>query len=249
MHSLAADLARYLDPLAVAHDAGLEPDDWQRDLIASTEDRVLINASRQVGKSTTVSLVAVNEALDDSALILVASPSLSQSGELFKKIQSTLRAVRPKVEFEEESSRRLQLANGSRIVALPGTEATIRGFSGPKLILIDEASRVTDELYVALRPMLAASGGRLIALSTPWGRRGWFFNAWEYGGDTWRRFEIPATQCPRISPAFLAEELRALGPWRFAAEYECKFVDTDDQFFPSRLIEAAMSEDFAPIWA
>ncbi len=160
----------------------------------------------------------------------------------------TLRSLQPAPELSLESATRLELANGSRIVALPGSESTTRGYSAPRLILVDEASRVDDDLYAALRPMLATSNGRLIALSTPWGRRGWWFNAWEHGGDTWQRFRVPATECPRISAEFLAEELRELGPMRFASEYECQFVDTDEQFFPSALIERALSDEVAPLW-
>jgi hypothetical protein len=248
MHSLAADLARFLDPLAVAHDLRIDPDPWQQDLITSTDDRILINASRQVGKSTTTAVVAVNEALDDPGLIIVASPSLQQSGELFLKIKETLKAIKPTVEFEDESARRLRLSNGSRIVALSGNESTARGYSGPKLILIDEASRVSDDLHAALTPMLAASGGRLIALSTPNGRQGWFFHAWQDGGDRWRRFRVPATECPRISAAFLEEQLREMGPTRFASEFNCEFIDGDEAYFSSKLIEAAMTNEYQPLW-
>lgn len=192
----------------------------------------------------------MNQALTDPGLILCASPSQRQSGELFRKILSTLRAVKPAPEFALESTTRLELANGSRIVSLPCSEATVRGYSAPVLVLLDEAARIDDDFYAsAIRPMLAASGGRLICPSTPWGRRGWFFNAWEYGGETWRRFRIPATECPRISAEFLAEELREIGPMRFASEYGCEFVDTDDQFFPSHLIEAALNHELVPLYA
>ena len=68
------------------------------------------------------------------------------------------------------------------------------------------------------------SGGRLIAFSTPFGTRGWWYEEWEHGGAGWERFEIPATQCPRIAPAFLAEEQRALGEWWFEQEYLCRFL-------------------------
>jgi len=248
MGSLAADLARMLDPLAVATDAGLVLDPWQAELQEAQDDRILLNVTRQGGKSTACATLAVNQALSDPGLILCASPSQRQSGELFKKILGVLRAQKPVPEFTQESATQLELANGARIVSLPGTEATIRGFSAPKLILVDEASRVSDEYYAAVRPMLAAGRGRLVALSTPWGRRGWFFNAWEYGGDTWRRFRVPATACPRIAPEFLEEELRELGPLRFASEYGCEFVDTENQFFPSALIEAALSDEVIPLW-
>lgn len=249
MLDLAADLARHLDPFSVARDVGLDLDPWQGELLESTAPRILLNVTRQGGKSTTCATVAVNCAITDPGLVLIASPSQRQSGELFRKIQQTLRALRPAPKFELQSTTKLELENGSRIVALPGSEATVRGYSAPRLILVDEASRVEDDLYTALRPMLATGEGRLIALSTPWGRRGWFFNAWEFGGDAWQRFRVPATECPRITAEFLAEELRELGPLRYASEYDCQFVDTEESFFPSTLIERALTSDFAPLWA
>ncbi|MES1192659.1 MAG: phage terminase large subunit [Steroidobacter sp.] len=245
--SLSRDLLRFLDPLATARDAGFEPDPWQCAVIESDDPRVLINASRQSGKSTTVSTLAVNQALTDPGLILATSPSQRQSGELFRKIVETLRAVKPAPKLEIQSATTVELSNGARIVSLPGSEATIRCFSAPKLILIDEASRVDDDYYAAVRPMLAAGGGRLIALSTPWGCRGWFYKAWQ-SQDAWRRFRVPATDCPRITPEFLAEELAEIGPLRFASEYMCEFVDTAEQFFPTSLIEAALTDEVQPLW-
>ncbi len=97
--------------------------------------------------------------------------------------------------------------------------------------------------------MLAVSNGRLVALSTPWGKRGWWHDAWANGGADWARVEVPATACPRISPAFLEEERRALGPLWFAGEYECRFVDTVDQVFGHDLVMAALSAEVAPLFA
>src|ERR1035437_4701637 len=65
---------------------------------------------------------------------------------------------------------------GSRICSLPGDPKTIRGFSAPALILEDEAAFVDDELFAAIKPMLAVSRGQLILMSTPFGRRGHFFD-------------------------------------------------------------------------
>lgn len=248
MLNLASDLARSLDPLSVARYVGLDLDPWQSELLSCPDPRILLNIHRQGGKSTTCAVLAVNEALNDPGLILAASPSQRQSGELFRKIVQTLRALDPAPEFALDSTTRLELANGARIVALPGSEATVRGYSAPRLILIDEASRVDDELITALKPMLATGNGRLVALSTPWGRRGWFYQTWEFGGETWRRFRVPASECPRISQAFLDEELRDLGPLRFASEYSCEFVDTAEQFFPTGLIERALTAEFSPLW-
>ena len=108
-----------------------------------------------------------------------------------------------------ETQLTIELANGSRIISLPSNEEGIRCYSGVNLLVIDEAARVSDDLYRAVRPMLAVSHGRLIAMSTPFGRRGWYFESWE-SPRNWRRTKITADQCPRITPEFLAEERQAL---------------------------------------
>jgi hypothetical protein len=113
----------------------------------------------------------------------------------------------------------MELANGSRIEALPGTEKTIRGFSGAALLMVDEAARVAEELYYAIRPMLAVSGGRLMMLSTPAGKRGVFFEAWSGGeSSAWERYEVRAEECERIPASFLEEERRDLPAWIFRQE-------------------------------
>ncbi len=141
-----------------------------------------------------------------------------------------------------ESALRLELTNGSRVISLPASEATIRGYSAVDLLLIDEASRVDDALYASVRPMLATSNGRLVAMSTPWGRRGWWYEAWR-STDAWHRTEVKATDCPRISAAFLEEEQRNMGQWFFAQEYMCEFLDAESAAFRSEDIEAAFTED------
>jgi hypothetical protein len=96
--------------------------------------------------------------------------------------------------------------------------------------------------------MLAVSGGRLIALSTPWGKRGWWHAEWTEGGPGWERYEIPAARCPRIPPAFLEEERRSMGPLFFASEYACQFVETEDQLFAYADIAAAISAEVEPLF-
>jgi len=132
-------------------------------------------------------------------------------------------------------------------VSLPSSEATIRGFSGASLIIEDEASRVPDDLYRAVRPMLATSGGRLVLMSTPYGKRGHFWEVWNEGGPEWERVKVPSTECPRISAAFLAEEQRSLGAWWFSQEYLCEFEDTVSGVFDRELVERAISDEIEPL--
>jgi hypothetical protein len=248
---LRAQLAPPAAPLSardVAERSGIVPDAWQADVLTSTSPRLLLNACRQSGKSTIVATVAVHTALaEPGALVLLVSPTLRQSGELFRKALAIYRALERPVPSESETALTLTLTNGSRLVSLPGKEGTVRGYSGVTLLAIDEASRVPDDLYVALRPMLAVSGGRLIALSTPWGRRGWFHREWSEG-EGWETYEIPATTCPRIPAAFLEEERLALGPLFFRSEYCCEFVETEDQLFAYADIEAAFTDRVTPLW-
>ena len=96
--------------------------------------------------------------------------------------------------------------------------------------------------------MLAVSGGRLILMSTPFGKRGHFFEAWQDGGAEWERIEIPATRCGRIAPAFLEEERRQMGDWWFRQEYLCEFVATSDQVFAYDLVMGALSDGVAPLF-
>jgi phage FluMu gp28-like protein len=249
--NLVKDIVWGLDPVAFAEDRlGFTPDDWQGRLLRSHSKQIVLNCSRQSGKSTTTAILALHTALyEPSALILLISPSLRQSKELFNKVVVFLRALEPAEVLEEDNKSSCALANGSRIVSLPSDPKTIRGYSGPKLIVEDEASRVDDEVYGAIRPMLAVSGGKLILMSTPAGKRGHFCEAWHGGGDGWERIKLLASQCPRISVEFLEEEQRTLGPFVFQQEYECAFLDATTSAFSTALIEAAFTNEFQPFLA
>jgi len=237
-----------LDRVSFAQRAGLEPDPWQRDLLESSSDRVLLNCCRQSGKSTMTAIVALHQALyHPGSLILCLAPALRQSQELFGKVLDFYRDLDRPVPAQAERKVSLELQNGSRIVTLPGTEKTVRGFSGAALLIVDEASRVADELYFAVRPMLAVSGGSLMLLSTPYGKRGVFFEEWSQG-EGGERYEVPARECPRISDTFLEEERRALPARVYRQEYECSFEDTEDQAFSFEDVSGALDPGVTPLF-
>ena len=248
MVSLAEDLKLALDRAAFAEKLGIAPDPWQRDLLRSASDRILLNCSSQSGKSTISGVIALHRALYyPGSLILCLAPALRQSQELFGKVLAFYRDLGRPVSPQGERKLSIELENGSRIVTLPGSEKTIRGFSGTSLLVLDEAARVEDELYFAVRPMLAVSGGALMMLSTPYGKRGVFYEEWT-SGRGWERYEVPASRCPRISEGFLEEERASLPPFIFRQEYECSFEETDDQVFTTDMIDRALTDEVKPLF-
>lgn len=237
------------DRVEFARLVGYEPDSWQEQLLHSTASRVLINASRQSGKSSMAAVIAMHQALAaPSSTVLIMSPALRQSAELYRKCAEIYGAIGRPVSADSETRLGLDLSNGSRVLSLPGrTGDTVRGYTAD-LLICDEASRIGDDLYASIRPMLATTGGRLLTLSTPAGRRGWWFEAWTSGGPSWQRYEVPASECARISPEFLGEERRALPARIFRQEYECSFEDTEDQVFALEDVERAITDDVPPLF-
>jgi hypothetical protein len=227
------------DPANCLRLAGYEPDEWQARLLRHPAPQTLLNCSRQVGKSTVAAGLALVELMiRPGALVLLLSPSLRQSSELFRKVLDLYGQLgRPVPPLRpRDNSLKLELANGSRCLSLPGDEATVRGFSAARLLVIDEAARVADPLLAAVRPMLAVSKGRLVALSTPAGRRGWFYDEWVGVGD-WERVKVTAEECPRIDRAYLASERAVIGDRYADQEFKCEFLELLGAAFSGRDID------------
>jgi hypothetical protein len=248
MVALRDDLTLALDCVAFAKRVGIIPDPWQEDLLLSSSGRVLLNCCRQSGKSTMSAVIALHRALyHPGSLVLVLAPSERQAKETFGKVAAHYRELGYPIASDSYRKLGMEFSNGSRVEALPGSEKTIRGFSGVDLLILDEAARVDDALYFAVRPMLAVSGGSLIMLSTPAGKRGVFFEEWT-GGAGWERYEVKASECPRIGEVFLKEERKSLPARIFRQEYECSFEDVEDQVFAYELVEQAITEEISPLF-
>jgi hypothetical protein len=217
-------------------------------MLSTASKRGLLNCTRQWGKSTIAAAKAVHQAWTEAgSLTLVVSPSGRQSGEFVRKASKFARRLGVTPKGDGDNAISLEFPNKARIVGLPGNEATTRGFSAVSLLLVDEAAWVKDDLYRAIRPMLAVSGGSLWLMSTPDGKKGFFWEAWEHGGPEWERIQVPATACPRITLEFLEEERRNLGEAWYRQEYLCEFVDSVSGVFDRDLVERAMSDEFEPL--
>lgn len=219
-----ASLRLQVDPCEIFRNRGWEPDPWQARFLRSTAARRLLLCSRQSGKTeVSAGLAAWTALTQPGKLVLVLSPSLRQSGLFLERVKGLVRTsidlTLHRISSETKTS--LTLSNASQVLSLPCSEERIRGFS-PDALLLDEAAAVRDDAFMAASPMLAASKGIAVAMSTPRTEKGWFWSLWT-GPEDWERFTVTATDCPRISPAFLAAERRVMGPKIFAREYECRF--------------------------
>ena len=247
--NFAREVAVAADPASVMVAAGMAPDPWQREVLADRDGFWLLLCSRQSGKTTACAAVALATAMvEANALVLIVAPSLRQSQEAFRVVAQMYLSVHGGVLDDDTlTTMRLELRNGSRVVVIPGdSDARIRGFSGVKLIVADEAARIPDEIFHALMPTLAASRGRMIAASTPWFERGWFHGQWSEAGDGWRRVTVTAEQCPRIDRAFLERERRDKPAHWYRQEYECEWGSAGEMLFPWEVIDGISDDSVEP---
>lgn len=224
---------------------GFRADPKQTRLLMTTAKRVILNCSRQWGKSTVAAIKIAHRAVfTPESLTLVLAPSERQSALLVGKARTFLHKAGEKTRKDGQNSASVVLENGSAIVGLPGKEQYLRGYSAVSMLIVDEAARVDDGVYRSMRPMLATTNGAVWLLSTPHGARGFFHRAWTQGdGEDWVRVLAPATECPRISPEFLERERKAQGDRMFRQEYLCEFTEAEDHAFGSDVLATVLRPD------
>ena len=242
-------LALALDPTLLMVRAGMVADDWQRNLLMDPDGWWLMLCSRQSGKTTVLAAMALHTALArPGSLVLILTPSLRQSTEVLRGVSDFYVAVHgAPLSQDNVTALKIELGNRSRVIALPGSDdKTVRVYAGVDLILADEAARIPDDLYHALVPMLAVSGGRMVLASTPWFRRGYMYDAWRGDDGDWKRVRVTADQCPRIDTAFLERERRTKPAAWFAQEYMAEWGSTAASLFPPEMVDAAVCDAVTP---
>ena len=247
--SLGSVFREALDPVAFARGRGFIAEPWQSKLLRSTARRIVVPCSRQVGKTETTSYKSLHGALNNPGRdVLIISPSQRQSIEMLLRIKSIYRGMRAAPRLVKDNDSEMVLHNASRVISLPGTEGTVRGFANVKLLVIDEAARVDDEVFASVLPMVG-SDGQILALSTPWGQRGWFYElAEEAPRNGWEKHRVTVYDSGQWSPERIAEVRASVGKFVFASDYEALFQDTDDQLFSTEDVRRAFTSDVQPLF-
>ncbi len=245
-----ADEIRYtLDPVAWAQErVGMVLDPWQVDALTSERARLILLTGRQCGKSTVSSLAATHNAIyRPGSLSILISASERQAKIVHGMVRDYVNKLGIGPDMRENNKLSAEFPNGSKIVALPANEATVRGFPGVSLLVIDEAAKVDDSLYFAARPFLATTNGKLLVMSTAFGQSGFFYDEWTDGGPGWHRIKIKSCEVPRISEEFLANERASMGDAWYRQEYECEFMGVEAGLFTSEQINNIFSKSIKPL--
>lgn len=228
-------ISGWLDPEeAFRRATGEEPLEWQVPYLWETRNSVVLKG-RQVGASTSGSVVAVRAArLGPNRLVAIVSPSQKQSAEVKERCRQSLE--RMKIPLILDNATTLGLGNGSRIISLPGTPKSVRGWSAHFLI-IDEAAFLDPQTFLAARATVAATGGRVIVQSTPEAPYGHFYDifsaatpvedSFDAAGNPldveWVSFQVSSEDVSTIDADFLASERETLGEDDYAQEYLGRF--------------------------
>jgi len=268
-------------PAAYSRSLGINPFEWQADFLDDPADRIILNGARQSGKSTVVSALPAHQArFVPGSLSLVLGATEKQAILDMRKIKDYIALDKDFPEIVRMGQDEIELSNRSIIAVVPATERSARGYSKPNIVLVDEGSRVDDSVYTSgVMPFFTDNAyGRLIVLSTPDGRQGFFARAFE--SKSWRRYDVFAPydvddQGWRLTPtdgaarrarmgsqgvrsylsprhANLLEQqfnLEQMGPLMYRQEYMAEFVEPEDQVFDYDDVEFAFGQhDIKPFY-
>jgi len=228
-------------------------DPWQRRLLKCQDRFIILNCSRQSGKSSTLAVKAVHKALTTPKALILFVAEQRQSNEDLRKCREIVSAydeyLREKYDNKmlcqaiTDNITSIEFDIGSRIIALPGNEK-VRGYSAPTMVILDEASYLKDEVFVGIDPMLEVSQGQLILASTPNGTSGFFHTEWT--NPRYTQFQIRWNECPRIDPESIRRKRLIYGEAYVKQEYETEFLDDISSLFSERALLKSMDETEAP---
>lgn len=222
--------------------------DYHKDFLMENESDIVFVTGRQVGKSTACAIKILHEALrGDNRVVLVIAPTQSQSDELFLKVRDMLYNSRLasalKILIRRETQSQFHFFNGSRIISKTASweGVSVRGFT-PNLIVIDEGAYVRDNVFLAIEPMLSASGGQLVLSSTPFGKRGRFYQAF-LDNKRFRCFRAKTSDNPLVKPEYLESLKKSMTHNEYLQEIDGEFVDEGVTYFSYDLLLKAVKDN------
>lgn len=232
-------------------------DPWQEEVLAYNGN-IVVCSGRQTGKSTVVAMKAAEFVVQNpDKQVLIVSVTEDQARELLLKAQLYIDSTYPKqikTNKSDTNKEKVTLKNNSiiRTKAVGQSGLGVRGFTIDMLIA-DEAAFMPEDVWPAVTPMLATTGGDIVLLSTPHGRSGYFFQCFSNPDLGFKVFYVNSVENAHNRPItetwpvwrkekhiqFIESEKARMSVRQFAQEYLGQFVDAD-QFFPDEVIRKSM---------
>lgn len=218
-------------PLDLAAELGVSLDPWQREALTTSVHDLLLLVTRQGGKGEVATFLALDRLVNaPGSTIVVVSRAERQAKRLLRRIKRRYRQLAGVPLPLTDNQYEFGLRNGSEVLALPGSEETVRGIEAVDLLIVDEAALVAEELFNAVYPMLASTNGRCVAMTSARGARGWFWREFVGSDPDWHRTKITWRDIPRFTPAFIDRVRRRFGEVMFRQEFECEFLGDGSVF-------------------
>jgi len=214
---------------------------------------------RRGGKSNTAALIAVYEAFfndyqdllsaGEVATVMVIAADRKQARSVMRYITGLIDGS-PMLEqmVHKKNAESIELTNRCVIEITTASMRATRGYSCSCVIADEIAFWLTDganpdkEIINALRPSLATLNGKLIALSSPYARRGVLWENYRryYGSDNSR---VLVAQAPTLTmnptlPPEIVEAAYQEDPQAAAAEYGAQFRSDIESFVSREAVEA-----------
>ena len=209
------------------------PHAGQQAIIDAPESFLIASCGRRFGKTLAAMVWAAQEATRTQGLVWWAAPTYKTC--INGGWASFMKFLPRKFRKVNRSEKRIELSGGGVIefVTCDNPDnlraATLNG------LVIDEAAYVSDYVWHdVLSPMLLTTGGRVLGISSPKTKRGWFYDMWRDGQgkekDS-RSWSMTTYDNPLIEPARIDRYKRTMPEYTFRREIMAEFVDSLNAVF------------------
>ncbi len=221
---------------------GGPPDDWQRKLMNSTSDIIMVLTWRRIGKSTTIGVMADQKISKPEHQVNILSKTLAQSQLLFAKIAYAREKMALPIETKRRTMTEMHLKNGSSVVCVPAGQdgEQARGYGVKNgLLLFDETAFIPDAIYGSTLS-IAQDNAKTIRITTPGGKSG---KAYEMWSDRERDPEVEriwacSLDLPRMAK-LVERQRKVLSKFEFDVEHGLNCMGRGQQIFDSAAIATA----------
>jgi len=236
-------------------------DDWQKEVLSYDKD-LLLCTGRRVGKTYILARKACEEMVNKpNTPVIVVSLTEDQAQLIISMALNYLQDHYPKMIAKGQNKptqKTITLTNKSKMISRPvgNTGDGARGFEGG-ILIVDEASRMPRSFWIAGKPVLLTTNGRIWMASTPFGKQGYF---WERFDEAYNKkspsarfkvFYISTEEVMKNRPIsdswteeqregalrILDEDRKEMSEIEYGQEYLGLFLDELRQFFPDELID------------